>query len=216
MAPRRFRRTPEVICSPRSFLESSACDAVDAALKDLKNCGRKLQSLLVSHGDEVRLLERLYYKGKNQHRSALFWNRLEEVRKYGKRLQELELLNLFELLRCSFFGLAVVANPKALKGPWTHYPDSRCVIFIMERISSCLFLLMKSHRQLAEAYRFFVVSMQSGYFVQLVLTITSITSRLDILAMELQPVLSDWHRTSTALLSSLHVGLHNLRKVSFL
>ncbi|TFK54928.1 hypothetical protein OE88DRAFT_1805340, partial [Heliocybe sulcata] len=182
MAPKRYRRAPQVTCLPRSSLDFQAYPAVDAALKDLKGHARKLQSLVVAQGEEMQLLERLYYKGKNQHRSALFWSRLEEVRKYGKRLQELEPFNLMELLRCSFFGAAVVENPKSMKGPWTHYPDGRCILFVMERLSSCSLLLEKTRIQLSEAYQFFCLSMQSGYFVQLVLTIVAITSRLDSLA----------------------------------
>ena len=34
------------------------------------------------------MLERLYYKGKNQHRTALFWQRVAEMRKFGERVDE--------------------------------------------------------------------------------------------------------------------------------
>ncbi|EPQ58162.1 hypothetical protein GLOTRDRAFT_72264, partial [Gloeophyllum trabeum ATCC 11539] len=154
---KRLRSVPSVVCSSRATLDSAACSGVDSTLKDLKSCVRRLQTSLATHAEEMQLLERLYYKGKNQHRSALFWRRLEEVRKYGKRLQEMELSSLLELLRFSFFGTAAIQNPKALKGSWTHYPDAQYLCFVMERLSSCSLLLDKTHTRLSEAYQFFVV-----------------------------------------------------------
>ncbi|EGN93226.1 hypothetical protein SERLA73DRAFT_16640, partial [Serpula lacrymans var. lacrymans S7.3] len=94
---------------------------VDASLKDLKTCSRRLQTVSAIVGDELKILERLYYKGKNQHRSALFWKRVVEIRRYGRRLSEASLWETLELFRCSFFG----ANSfqKFMKGSWNHYPN---------------------------------------------------------------------------------------------
>lgn len=78
--------------------------AIDAALKTLKTSSRQLQTFLAAFRDEMQTLERLYYKGKNQHRAALFWRRVSEVRRYGERFNRAELAELVEGFRRSFWG----------------------------------------------------------------------------------------------------------------
>lgn len=90
---------------PRSTLAQAHHKDIDAVLKDLKLCSRRLKSALDSFRDELRTLERLYYKGKNQHRMALFFKRVPEMRRYGRRLSELDILERVDLLRASFVGL---------------------------------------------------------------------------------------------------------------
>ena len=51
----------------------------------------------------MRVLERLYYKGVNQHRNALFWRKVKEVRRLGKRVLEVRLGGLLDDLRYSFY-----------------------------------------------------------------------------------------------------------------
>jgi len=90
---------------PRSALAQAHHKEVDAVLKDLKFCSRRLKSALDTLKDELRILERLYYKGKNQHRMALFFKRVPEMRRYGRRLSELDIPERVDLLRASFVGL---------------------------------------------------------------------------------------------------------------
>jgi hypothetical protein len=73
-------------------------------LKELKSCSRRLQTTFSAYHDELQILERLFYKGKNQHRSALFWKRAAEMKRYGERLDALGFPDMFALLRSSFFG----------------------------------------------------------------------------------------------------------------
>ena len=103
---RRHIRPPPLVSSPRSSLIPSQCSAVDALLKQLKACSRRLQAALASHRTELQVLERLYYKGKNQHRTALFWQRVAEMRKFGGRLDEMQMDDVVESLRLSFWGEA--------------------------------------------------------------------------------------------------------------
>jgi hypothetical protein len=56
------------------------------------------------HANEAQVLERLYYKGKNQHRGALFWRRVGETRRYSARLGGIHIDDVVEILRYSFFG----------------------------------------------------------------------------------------------------------------
>ena len=72
-------------------------------LKDLRSCAQRLAPLLSALEDEMRILERLYYKGRNQHRSASFWRKVEEMRRYGKRILELQSFEQVDSLRYSFY-----------------------------------------------------------------------------------------------------------------
>ena len=87
-------------------MNASQCSTVDALLKQLKSCTKRLQAALASHRTEIQVLERLYYKGKNQHHTALFWQRVAEMRKFGGRLDEMQIDDVVESLRLSFWGEA--------------------------------------------------------------------------------------------------------------
>ena len=104
MPPRRHVPSPHLRCTPRSALEASNHPAIDTVLKQLKTCSRRLQAALASHRTELQILERLYYKGKNQHRTALFWQRVAEMRKLGERLDEMHMDDVVESMRLSFWG----------------------------------------------------------------------------------------------------------------
>jgi hypothetical protein len=89
---------------PRALVPHALHNDIDAILKDLKICSRRLHHALDSHADEVQLLDRVYYKSKNQHRGALFWRRVVEMRRYSKRLDKAMILSTVEEIRTSFFG----------------------------------------------------------------------------------------------------------------
>ena len=90
--------------TPKSALSPSDLISIDSILKDLKNCTRRLNTAFQSQQTELQVLERLFYKGKNQHRSALFWRRIEEIRRYALRLTKQDVYTLVENLRLSFWG----------------------------------------------------------------------------------------------------------------
>jgi hypothetical protein len=102
--PKRSLTTPHLVHTIKSSLPASRHASIDAALKALKASSRRLQTAFALLNDELRILERLYYKGKNQHRSALFWKRVLEVRRYSRRLSEISLLEVVESFRLAFFG----------------------------------------------------------------------------------------------------------------
>lgn len=70
-APSQSRRLSK---SPRARATLSAAhhSTVDSCLKSLRTTIRSVSALEEAIADETQLLQRLYYKGKNQHRSALF------------------------------------------------------------------------------------------------------------------------------------------------
>ena len=75
---------------------------IDASLKAFRGSARLLMPLCSSFGDETRVLERLYYKSKNQHRSALFWRKVVELRRIALRISRLDIGKRFEGFRASF------------------------------------------------------------------------------------------------------------------
>jgi hypothetical protein len=88
-------------------LDTALHPDVDAVLKDLKLCSRRIEGALSTHRVELQVLERLYYKGKNQHRSALFWGRVKEMKKHACRLQEVDASDIVASLRSCFYGESV-------------------------------------------------------------------------------------------------------------
>lgn len=104
MTSKRSRIPPPVSFSTRASLDASEHASIDSILKDLKTGTRHLHAVFSLYENEVQILQRLYYKGKNQHRSALFWKRLSEMKRYSERLDGLALLENVERLRSSFFG----------------------------------------------------------------------------------------------------------------
>ena len=89
--------------------------SIDTILKDLKTGTRHLHAVFSLYQNEAQILQRLYYKGKNQHRSALFWKRFSEVKRYSERLNGLAILEDVERLRSSFFGATTIFRLEDIK-----------------------------------------------------------------------------------------------------
>ena len=87
----------------RSSIDRSQHSLVDAQLKNLKFLTRKFQSALTSHATELQLLQRLIYKNKNQHRGALFWRNVIEIRRCSEQVDKQKLNESLSALRNSFF-----------------------------------------------------------------------------------------------------------------
>ncbi|KAI0664883.1 hypothetical protein C8Q70DRAFT_17782 [Cubamyces menziesii] len=187
--PRRHTHPPPLNCLPRATVDTAYTPTIDAVLKQLKSSTRRLQAALASHRTELQVLERLYYKGKNQHRTALFWQRVAEMRKYGERVDEMHIDDVVESLRLAFWGDPSSRTTKLLKGPWTHCPDARVLLFVMERCSACCMLIDRARERLLHAYESFTLMMQSGAFLQLMLALAAIASRLSILLSEVRGAL---------------------------
>ena len=108
MAARRVAVPPPISYIPRATLDPGAQSSINSILKQLKSCTRRLQAALASHALELRVLERLYYKGKNQHRPALFWRSVAEIRRYGARVEGMDLYGVVERMRVAFWGEAAL------------------------------------------------------------------------------------------------------------
>lgn len=127
----------------KTSIDPSLYGHVDLALKRLKLVSRRLSSTLTMWGEESRVLDRLYYKGKNQHRTSLFWRHVEEMRRFCLRIDSLDLLGILNRLRHSFYDSTsydkwvfyffefvcddnnlYASSQNILKGSWTHTPQA--------------------------------------------------------------------------------------------
>lgn len=86
----------------RNSLPAHQHAIIDSSLKAFRSSARLLMPLCSSFGDETRILERLYYKSKNQHRSALFWRKVVELRRIALRISHLDIGKCIEGFRASF------------------------------------------------------------------------------------------------------------------
>lgn len=91
-------------CFTRSNLDGDACVVIDTVLKDLKLANRRIQAVSRSFQLEIQILSRLFYRGKNQHRTAIFWRRVDEVRRYGRRLQGMDIHSEVDSVRQTFWN----------------------------------------------------------------------------------------------------------------
>ncbi|THV07507.1 hypothetical protein K435DRAFT_259813 [Dendrothele bispora CBS 962.96] len=180
----RKQPTPNNIFD-RSALSPSKFSAVDAALKDLKLLSRRLHKALSLQQTESQVLERLYYKSKNQHHSALFWRRVCEMRRFAKRLLEFDVTGVVDGLRATFFRDADPSNSKSMSSSWSRYADEKYISSVISSLVSFSSLLQKMHERLGETYKSFSLAMQTGAFIQLTLTLTAIASRIAILVSEI-------------------------------
>ena len=95
---------PLVKLTPRSSLDSRIYSTVDGVLKELKYASRELQKIFASFRLELELLDRLFYKNKNQHRSALFWRKVTEMRRFCHKLDHNKPDWVVEEARRRFWG----------------------------------------------------------------------------------------------------------------
>lgn len=189
--------------SERASLENSLHSAVDGILKDLKACSRRLQAALASYQDEMQVLERLYYRSKNQHRAALFFKRISEIRRYGWRLLEVNMTEDVHLLRASFYGATVVQSEKLMRGSWNHVPSRSYVSFITERFKAYSCLILKTSERVREAYYHFSLAMQSGAFIQLIVLFAGLASRMATLLTEISDCVRGCEVTCDRVLSAI-------------
>ncbi|KAL1688425.1 hypothetical protein GGG16DRAFT_127236 [Schizophyllum commune] len=182
---RREPKPPKPVLSVRSQVDKDIHPAVDIALRDLKKFSRRLHASFDVFSEELQVLVRVFYKGKNQHRSALFFRRVADIRKFSQRIAEYNAPQIVDSCRCSFFGPDAKANVKALKGAWSHVPDGKTMAYLCSRLAAGINLLDTTHERLLNAYRAFILEMQSGFFLQLILTLAALASRMDVLVQDL-------------------------------
>lgn len=183
---------------PRALLDKSGHTAIDSVLKGLKKSSRSLQVALAAWSTDSQILDRVYYKGKNQHRGALFWRRVVELRRICGRLRRINPEQKLNIFRASFFGSDVPRN-----GPWSCFPDVKVTQIFMSDIVTCSKLVEKMHEQCLKAYESFTISLRGGAFLQLLLVLSALAARFSNLALELVNALTKMLELSQQVLGTI-------------
>ncbi|VDC06585.1 unnamed protein product [Peniophora sp. CBMAI 1063] len=188
----------------RAGLGSRAQESVDGFLKALKLHTRRLSSVMEAHAAELGLLERLYYKGKNQHGASLLWGRVREMRRYVQRLRDLDLLVATQNLRAAFYGETTTASTKKLRGSWTHYPDSRYLTWLLRHLSTATELADKTATSMLRVFEWIMLFMQNGEFLQMTVTFSALAARFRHLSIQLRPLARLMHEDMRTVLVALY------------
>ncbi|KAI0306364.1 hypothetical protein B0F90DRAFT_1689314 [Multifurca ochricompacta] len=160
-----------------------------ASLDSSKHTLVDLSALLAQHATELVVLERIYYINNNQHRAALFWQRVVEARRHARRLKSFDLSSLVDTLRRSFHDDKADVSSKPQKGAWSRYPPAAFLKSFLTRLHTCTMLTL---------------AMRSGAFLHLVVTLTALVARLAHLSSAIRRVLSTLHAECLRLFDTLH------------
>ncbi|KAJ3573969.1 hypothetical protein NP233_g2093 [Leucocoprinus birnbaumii] len=187
----------------KSALGTSLHGHVDLALKRLKALSRRLAAISATLSEEVKILNRLYYKGKNQHRISLFWRHVEEIRRLSLRIHSLDLAGTVNRLRHTFYNSTDYTNSNILKASWTHVPPPKELKTILRNSGSARRLLLEADKRFTRAYCSFKQAMQTGAFLQLILTLSAIVCRLQALNRTLLEIMEEIPSAVSELCASL-------------
>ncbi|KDR81569.1 hypothetical protein GALMADRAFT_239595 [Galerina marginata CBS 339.88] len=138
---------------PRASIQPARYGGIDTELKNLKLLARRLQPILTIHSTELQIFQRLCYKNKNQHRGALFWRNVIEVRRFLERIESLNLCDSINAFRSKFYDTTQSVN--SIKGPWTHCPDTNYLADYSEKCRKALRLVEKTAERCLNAHRSF-------------------------------------------------------------
>ncbi|CAE6510113.1 unnamed protein product [Rhizoctonia solani] len=187
MPQRRFRLVASADYRSRNNLD---IPAVTQLLKQLKSGHKNVRSSQKLLFTEMHLLERVYYKGKNQHGLSLFWRSVVSVRRMSTRIYEANIPGLLEVLG-GMFHEEPFEGQKIFSGAWTRVPPPTNVAQILERLLDIEILLKSAITAFQKAYsqqRAFCLAMSNTAFLQLTLVLVSIVSRASAIASALLDV----------------------------
>jgi hypothetical protein len=102
--PSRRWTAPKTNPNPKNILEPHSVTAVDACLKSLRKTRRSISATLACYSTETEILKTLYYKSKNQHKNALFWRNVAQLRRFAVRIHEVGLAGVLDTTRAAFYS----------------------------------------------------------------------------------------------------------------
>ncbi|KAH6918624.1 hypothetical protein BKA70DRAFT_1416610 [Coprinopsis sp. MPI-PUGE-AT-0042] len=91
----------------------------------------------------------------------------------------------------SFFTSSTKPDTPLFKGSWSHYPTAESLKRVGHEFKTLRDFFERFSARIMDAYQHFSFTLQSGAFMQLLLTLVAIASRLHCLALELTSVLDD-------------------------
>ncbi|KAJ2742979.1 hypothetical protein GGI20_004085 [Coemansia sp. BCRC 34301] len=147
------------------------------SLSELTRLSATFQRAEVSH--DRSLLNRLYYRNHNQHRSAIHFRHLSALRRGLCILDQSGLQSLILQLATSFFP-ANAGKGSRKPALWQSLPCSHFVTAAAVRISRLLGLVDKLRDICETAYKSFAAQTAQSLFVPLALTVQAICARLHL------------------------------------
>ncbi|KAG8977843.1 hypothetical protein FRC05_000371 [Tulasnella sp. 425] len=137
---RRFR-PPKLGQTSKSEVDTSIHDTIHSSLKALRRGSKQAGSGVNSMKEDLRILERVFYKSNNSQRPAMAWKKLNHMRRICWRLQESELPGFLDTVRLAFYPVGTTT--KQLKTAWTHVPSFSYVEACLKRLLLICSLLTK-------------------------------------------------------------------------
>ncbi|TFK29900.1 hypothetical protein FA15DRAFT_752043 [Coprinopsis marcescibilis] len=184
-------RVSALIGEPRSKLAPSLHANVDVFLKNAKQSHRRFQSVVAALQNEGQILERLYYKGNNQHRLTLFWRKVSDIRKFSRQVKQLDPLETISTFYQCFFGSSPSNDATLFKTAWNHYPDDKSFQRTLDNLALLENFFQAFCTRSLSAYREFSLGLHSGAFLQTMLTLSAVASRIGYLSQEALMVIRD-------------------------
>ncbi|KAF8507240.1 hypothetical protein JB92DRAFT_2735747 [Gautieria morchelliformis] len=181
--------------------------SIDVSLKELRHVSRRATAFSTPYHNELQLLERIYYKGKNQHRSALFWRKVLEMRRLGIRIGQMNFPGLVEDLRYAFYGTEDRSNPQILRCAWKQTPGSSSCAHLLSLLRSlCLLFDKVMQKRTLTFHRAFIQQIRTATFIPLAMSLISIASRLDFLVCELREMSASLWQAVVRILDTIAVS----------
>ncbi len=155
----RSFRPPAAQPKNKSSFSTPITDVVHLQLKSLRTASQQLAPSKSQFEDEVKLLERLYYKYKNSHRPTTPWRKIEETRRICCRISECDPVALVVASRTPFYepsmddssvrvcNLRLITNMKLQRKRkmkfWSAIPNSAFIDAFITRMDLVCELLTK-------------------------------------------------------------------------
>jgi hypothetical protein len=95
---------------PKDTLQGHSIAAVDVCLKSLRKTRRSISATLACYSTETEILKTVYYKSKNQHKNALFWRNIAELRRFAVRIEEAGLAGILDTTRAAFYSNEIATS----------------------------------------------------------------------------------------------------------
>ncbi|CAG8633651.1 5377_t:CDS:2 [Funneliformis caledonium] len=128
--------------------------------------------------DEANILERLYYKNKNQHQRSIYFRKIVEIRRMLKRIKEMEINVLMSEFLGNFYSTKISGKAQ---NTWDQVPSQEMVVFVMNRLICVAFLMNKALGTFIDTFDTFNALLRQTEFMSFALTCLAILARLNIL-----------------------------------
>ncbi|CAG8589937.1 1412_t:CDS:2 [Funneliformis mosseae] len=131
--------------------------------------------------DEANILERLYYKNKNQHQRSIYFRKIVEIRRMLKRIKEMEINVLMSEFIGNFYSTKISGKAQ---NTWDQVPSQEMVVFVMNRLICVAFLMNKALGTFIDTFEYlstFNALLRQTEFMSFALTCLAILARLNIL-----------------------------------